>query len=149
MLLGARGQFKKDNPLYSANPLKLAGVVSLAGITDLRRTGTACDKEIIQFIGGEAKDKAAIYDQASPINLLPLGVKQKIVQGDADTIIPPTMATEYVAATYPASAQKKKDSNVELISVKDADHFNIVDPKAKAWTTVMDAVRSLIDPGKN
>lgn len=148
LLLGSRPQFKKDNPLYSANPLKLQGVVSLAGITDLRRTGTACDKEVIQFIGGEAKDKAAIYDQASPINLLPLGVKQKIVQGEADTIIPPAMAAEYVAATYPASVQKKKDSNVELISVKNADHFNIVDPKSAAWTAVLDAVKSLIDPGK-
>ena len=142
LLLGARPQFKKDNPLYSANPLKLRGVVSLAGITDLRRTGTACDKEIIQFTGGEAKDKAAIYDQASPINLLPLGVKQKIVQGDADTIIPPAMATDYIAA-----AQKKKDSNVELISVKNADHFNIVDPQAAAWAAVLEAAKSLIELG--
>lgn len=143
LLLGARPQFKKDNPLYSANPLKLRGVVSLAGITDLRRTGTACDKEIIQFTGGEAKDKAAIYDQASPINLLPLGVKQKIVQGDADTIIPPAMATDYIAA-----AQKKKDSNVELISVKNADHFNIVDPQAAAWAAVLEAAKSLIESRK-
>lgn len=143
LLLGARPQFKKDNPLYSANPLKLRGVVSLAGITDLRRTGTACDKEVIQFTGGEAKDKAAIYDQASPINLLPLGVKQKIVQGDADTIIPPAMATDYIAA-----AQKKKDSNVELISVKNADHFNIVDPQAAAWAAVLEAAKSLIESRK-
>lgn len=143
LLLGARPQFKKDNPLYSANPLKLRGVVSLAGITDLRRTGTACDKEIIQFTGGEAKDKAAIYDQASPINLLPLGVKQKIVQGDADTIIPPAMATDYIAV-----AQKKKDSNVELISVKNADHFNIVDPQAAAWAAVLEAAKSLIESRK-
>ena len=143
LLLGARPQFKKDNPLYSATPLKLRGVVSLAGITDLRRTGTACDKEVIQFTGGEAKDKAAIYDQASPINLLPLGVKQKIVQGDADPIIPPAMATDYIAA-----AQKKKDSNVELISVKNADHFNIVDPQAAAWAAVLEAAKSLIESRK-
>ncbi|MFN0110315.1 MAG: alpha/beta hydrolase family protein [Blastocatellia bacterium] len=142
LLLGARPQFKKDNPLYSANPLKLQGVVSLAGITDLRRTGTACDKEVIQFTGGEVKDKATIYDQASPINLLPLGVKQKIVQGQADTIIPPAMAADYLAAV-----QKKKDSNVELISVKDADHFSIVDPKSSAWTATLDAAKSLINYG--
>ncbi|HQR31208.1 MAG TPA: alpha/beta hydrolase [Blastocatellia bacterium] len=142
LLLGARPQFKKDNPLYSANPLKLQGVVSLAGITDLRRTGTACDKEVIQFTGGEAKDKAAIYDQVSPINLLPLGVKQKIIQGETDTIIPPAMATDYIAAS-----QKKKDSDVELILVKNADHFNIVDPQAAAWATVLETAKSLIKPG--
>lgn len=141
LLLGARPQFKKDNPLYSANPLKLKGVVSLAGITDLRRTGTACDKEVIQFTGGEAKDKAAIYDQASPIALVPLGVKQKIVQGESDTIIPPAMATDYLE-----TAKRKNDGDVELISLKDADHFHLVDPKSAAWAAVLQAATSLVKP---
>jgi pimeloyl-ACP methyl ester carboxylesterase len=141
LLLGARAKFKKDNPLYSPNPLRLKGVVSLAGITDLRRSGTACDKEVIQFTGGEAKDKAAIYDQASPIALVPLGIKQKIVQGEADTIIPPAMATDYIEA-----AKRKQDSDVELISLKDADHFHIVDPKSAAWAAVLQAVTSLVKP---
>lgn len=139
LLLGARPQFKTGNPLFSPNPLKLQGVVSLAGVTDLRRTGTACDKEIIQFTGGEAKDKTAIYDQASPIALLPLGVRQKIVQGETDTTIPPVMATDYAEA-----AKRKKDGNVELILVKDADHFQIVDPKSAAWPAVLEAARSLV-----
>lgn len=141
LLLGARPQFKKDNLLYSINPLKLKGVVSLAGITDLRRTGTACDKEVIQFTGGEAKDKAAVYDQASPIALVPLGVKQKIVQGESDTIIPPAMATDYLE-----TAKRKKDGDVELISLKDADHFHLVDPKSAAWAAVLQAATSLVKP---
>lgn len=141
LLLGARPQFKKDNPLYSANPLKLRGVVSLAGITDLRRTGTACDKEVIQFTGGEAKDKAAIYDQASPIALIPIGVKQKIIQGESDTIIPPAMATDYIE-----TAKRKNDADVELISLKDTDHFHIVDPKSAAWSSALAAATSLVKP---
>lgn len=122
----------------TGNPLPLRGVVSLAGITDLRKTGTACDKEVIQFTGGEAKEKTAIYDQASPIQLLPLGVKQKIIQGEADNIIPMAMATEYVEAA------KKKNDPAELIALKDADHFQLVDPKSTAWTTVREAVLSLL-----
>ncbi len=141
LLLGARPQFKKDNPLYSANPLKLKGVVSLAGITDLRRTGTACDKEVIQFTGGEAKDKAAIYDQASPITLIPIGVKQKIIQGESDTIITPAMATDYIE-----TAKRKNDADVELVSLKDADHFHLVDPKSAAWAAVLQAATSLVKP---
>lgn len=141
LLLGARAKLNKGDPLYSANPLKLKGVVSLAGITDLRRTGTACDKEVIQFTGGEAKDKGAIYDQASPIALVPLGVKQKIVQGESDTIIPPAMATDYLE-----TAKRKNDGDVELISLKDADHFYIVDPKSAAWAAVLQAATSLVKP---
>ncbi len=138
LLLGARPQFKKDNPLYSPNPLRLQGVVSLAGITDLRRTGTACDKEVIMFTGGEAKEKAAIYDQASPIVLLPLGVKQKIVQGETDNIIPMAMATDYIEAA------KKKNDRAELVAIEKAGHFEIVDPKSSAWTSVQQAVLSLL-----
>lgn len=122
----------------AANPLPLRGIVSLAGITDLRKTGTACDREVIQFAGGEAKEKSAVYDQASPITLLPLGIKQKIIQGGADNIIPMAMATEYVEAA------KKKNDAVELIALKDADHFQLVDPKSPAWPAVLEAVKSLV-----
>jgi acetyl esterase/lipase len=141
LLLAARQRFPKNSPLYSANPLSLRGIVSLAGITDLRKTGTACDREVIQFAGGEAKEKAAIYDQASPITLLPLSVKQRIIQGGADNIIPMTMATEYVEAA------KRKNDAVELIALKDADHFQLVDPKSPAWPAVLEAVLALVKPG--
>ncbi len=140
LLLAARQSFPKNSPLYSANPLSLRGIVSLAGITDLRKTGTACDKEVIQFAGGEAREKAAIYDQASPIQLLPLGVKQKIIQGGADNIIPLAMATEYTEAA------KRKNDTVELIALKDADHFQLVDPKSPAWLAVQEAVLALLKP---
>src|SRR5215468_1564796 len=72
--LAARKLLPKDSPAYSHDPLPLRGVVSLAGVTDLRRNGTACDANVTQLMGGAAKDKAAIYNQASPIELLPLGV---------------------------------------------------------------------------
>lgn len=137
LLLAARNRFPKDSSLYSANPLPLRGIVSLAGITDLRKTSTACDKEVIQLMSGEAKDNAALYNLASPIELLPLGVKQKIVQGGADNIIPMVMATDY------AEAAKKKKDDVELIALKEADHFQLVDPKSPAWATVLESVKSL------
>jgi len=142
LLLGARKRLPKDHPLYSTNSLPLAGVVSLAGITDLRKTGTACDSEAIQLMGGEAKEKVAAYNLASPIELLPLGVKQKIIQGGADNIIPMAMATDYVEA-----AKKKKD-DTELIALKDADHFSLVDPKSPAWPIVQEAILSLVKAKK-
>jgi acetyl esterase/lipase len=138
LLLAARRRLPKTDLLYSTNPLPLRGIVSLAGITDLRKTGTACDMEVIQFAGGEAKEKAAIYDLASPITLLPLGVKQKMIQGGADNIIPMAMATEYVEVA------KSKNDAVELIALKDADHFQLVDPRSPAWPTVQEAVKSLV-----
>jgi pimeloyl-ACP methyl ester carboxylesterase len=120
----------KDSPVYSSDPLPLRGVVSLAGVTDLRRSGTACDGIIPQLMGGSATDKTAIYNQASPIELLPIGVPSAIVQGDSDTIIPLDMAKEY------AEAAKKKGDDAKLVVIEKAGHFEIVDPKSFAWEAV-------------
>ncbi|HEY7183062.1 MAG TPA: alpha/beta fold hydrolase [Blastocatellia bacterium] len=136
--LAARKILPKDSPVYSADPLPLRGVVSLAGVTDLRRSGTACDANVPQLMGGSARDKTAIYDQASPINLLPLGVPSAIVQGASDTIIPLEMAKEY------ADAAKKKGDNAKLVVIEKAGHFEIVDPQSFAWETVKNEALALL-----
>jgi acetyl esterase/lipase len=139
--LAARKILPKDSPLYSSDPLPLRGVVSLAGVTDLRRSGTACDASVLQLMGGSAKDKTAIYDQASPINLLPLGVPSAIVQGDSDSIIPLEMAKEY------ADVAKKRGDDAKLVVIEKAGHFEIVDPKSFAWEAVRNEAMALLKTG--
>ncbi|NOT59408.1 MAG: alpha/beta hydrolase [Acidobacteria bacterium] len=117
--------------------VKICGVVSLAGITDLRFTGTACDANVPMLMSGKADEQAMLYDQASPLKLLPLGIKQLIVQGKEDRIIPADMATSYVAA-----AQAKGD-NAQLVLLENAGHFEVVDPQAAAWKTVRDHILTL------
>jgi acetyl esterase/lipase len=139
--LAARKALPKDSPVYSPDPLLLRGVVSLAGITDLRRSGTACDSSVTQLMGGSATDKTTIYNQASPIELLPLGVPSAIVQGDSDTIIPLEMAKEY------AGAAKKKGDDAKLVVIEKAGHFEIVDPKSFAWEAVRSESLALLKMG--
>jgi acetyl esterase/lipase len=115
----------------------LRGVVSLAGITDLRRTGTACDANVTMLMNGKADELAAAYDKASPLKLLPLGVKQIIVQGEEDKIIPSAMATSYVTA-----AQAKGD-DVRLVLIEKTGHFEVVDPQAKDWGEIRNEVLQL------
>jgi acetyl esterase/lipase len=144
--LAARKLLPKDSPAYSQDPLPLRGVVSLAGVTDLRRNGTACDANVTQLMGGEAKDKAAIYEQASPIELLPLGIPTAIVQGSSDPIIPLEMAKDY------AEAAKKKGDEAKLVVIENAGHFEVVDPKSFAWEAVRNEVLALLKtsvPAKN
>jgi acetyl esterase/lipase len=136
--LAARKSLPKDSPAYSSDPLPLRGVVSLAGVTDLRRSGSACDASVPQLMGGTARDKTAIYNQASPIELLPLGVPSAIVQGDSDTIIPPEMAKEYT------DAAKKKGDDAKLVVIEKAGHFEIVDPQSFAWETVKNEALALV-----
>lgn len=136
--LAARKILPKDSPAYAPDPLPLRGVVPLAGITDLRRAGTACDANVPQLMGGSAKDKAPIYNQASPIELLPLGIPSAIVQGDSDSIIPLAMAKDY------ADAAKKKGDNAKLVVIEKAGHFEVVDPKSFAWEAVRNEVLALL-----
>jgi acetyl esterase/lipase len=136
--LAARKILPKGSPVYSPDPLPLRGVVSLAGVTDLRRAGSACDANVPKLMGGSATDKSAIYDQASPIELLPLGVPSAIVQGDSDTIIPLEMAKEY------ADAAKKKGDDAKLVVIEKAGHFEIVDPKSFAWEAVRGEALALL-----
>src|SRR5215470_159120 len=139
--LAARKILPKGSPVYSSDPLPVRGVVSLAGITDLRRTGTACDENVAQLMGGSATDKAAIYSQASPIELLPLGIPYAIVQGDSDTIIPLAMAKDY------ADAAKNKGDDAKLVVIEKAGHFEVVDPKSFAWESVKNEVLALVKTG--
>lgn len=133
LLVGAR---------QSKEALPLRGVVSLAGITDLRRTGTACDTEIGKLMNGTATERAASYDLASPLLRLPLRVKQVIVQGASDRIIPPAMATSYVEQA------KAKGDDVQLLLLEQAGHFELVDPQAAAWTKVKAAVSGMVLAGR-
>ncbi len=136
--LAARGKLGKESPIFVRDPLPLAGVVALAAITDLRRSGTACDVNVGQLMRGTADKDATNYEQASPISLLPLGVRQIIVQGDSDRFIPTAMATTYV------DAAKQKGDSVKLVLIEKAGHFDLVDPQASAWARVKEEILALL-----
>jgi acetyl esterase/lipase len=136
--LAARNKLPKENPLYSTTPLALRGVIPLAGITDLRQTGTACDANVGQLMGGSANDQPARYNLASPIALLPLSVKQIVIQGETDNLVPPSMARDY------ADAARKKGDDVKLVVIEKAGHFELVDPKSAAWPIVRDELMGLL-----
>jgi acetyl esterase/lipase len=137
--LGARNRLPKESPLYQADPLPLRGVAAIAAITDLRRTGTACDQAVSELMGGSAKDVGSRYDHASPIELLPLGVKHTLIQGEVDNIVPLAMVRDY------ADAAKKKKDDVRLLVIEEAGHFEPIDPKSSAWPKVKAEVLALLN----
>jgi acetyl esterase/lipase len=137
--LGARKQIPKGSPLFHDDPLPLQGIIGLASITDLRKTGTACDGSVESLMGGSAKDLEPIYNQASPIELLPIGIKQSVIHGERDNLVPPEMSGDY------AEAAKKKGDSVKLVIIENAGHFELVDPKSSAWSQVLDEVMELVE----
>lgn len=136
--VAGRSRLSPKSPLYAKSPLALRGVVALAGITDLRRKGTACDAQVQQMMHGAADQEGTSYDLASPISLLPLGVRQVLIQGDTDRIIPTEMATSYVALA------RQKGDDARTVVIEKAGHFELVDPKSSAWSRVRDEILALL-----
>ena len=126
--LGVRSKFPKDSPVWSGDPLKLRAIVPIAAITDLRKTGTACDESLSMLMGNGPKDKV------SPVEMAPLGIRQLIVAGEDDKIVPPSMARDYYDIAV------KKGDLVKLLIIPKAGHFEPVDPKTPAWQQVREGL---------
>ncbi len=138
--LAARPRLPRGSPLRVANPLRLRGVVSLAGVTDLRAgaAGGICGDAIPQLLGGPLQDQADRLGQASPIELVPLGVPVRLVCGARDAVVPIEQARAFEAAA------KGAGDTVAVEVVEGAGHFELVDPSSSAWPAVRDAVRALL-----
>jgi acetyl esterase/lipase len=138
--LAARKHLAKDSRLWTAAPLPLRGVVSLAGITDLRAAAAAnvCDDAVPQLLGGAPAQHDDRVRLSSPIELLPLGVPQRLVCGALDSLVPNELARRYEAA-----AREAGDA-VSLELVESVGHFELVDPASSAWPAVRAAVAALL-----
>ncbi len=140
--LAARHRLPKDSPLYASDPLRLRGIVSLAAITDMRRYRPNCGDAVNKVLGGPPEEVPDRYQQTSPIELLPLKVEQRLIQGTLDKIVPPDFARAYEAAA------RKEGDRVRLTLVPSAGHFDLIAPQSSAWPAVEEAVRSLLNLGK-
>ncbi len=122
--------------LAKQKALKLAGVVSLAGVADLRRAAQehVCGDAVSQLVGGVEER----YAQASPMELLPLGVPTRLIHGVGDRIVPPEYSRDYAAAA------RKKGDDVSAKMVTNAGHFEVIDPASSAWKTVESTVLELL-----
>jgi dipeptidyl aminopeptidase/acylaminoacyl peptidase len=123
------------------SPIAALGVVSLAGVADLRR---AAELELSQgvvreLLGGGPDRVPERYAAASPIELLPLGVRQVLVHGVDDAIVPIEIADSYCARA------RALGDPVDLIRLPDTGHFELIDPQARVFPTVLAAVRSVVD----
>lgn len=134
-----RHRLPVESPLYVADPLKVRSVLALAGIPDLVAgvRWEICGEAISELMGGAPDAVADRYAQASPVELLPLGVAQWHIVGSRDTIVPPAYLQAHVAIA-------EKYNAVRLDILPNAAHFEVVDPRSEAWTSVSGAVVRLL-----
>ena len=125
--------------LAAQHAIPLRGVVSLAGVVDLRRAWELqlSDGVVGELLGGSPDRFPERYRQASPIELVPLHVPQRLIHGQKDDVVPIEISQRYQSAAAAAG------DDARLITPKDAGHFELIDPRSTAWKTVEGAVLEL------
>lgn len=126
--------------LAAQHKIPLRGVVSLAGVIDLRRAWElGLSRGVVaELLGGSPREKPDSYRQASPIELVPLGLKERLLHGAQDDIVPIEISRRFQAAAGAAGDDSR------LIEIPDAGHFELIDPRSRAWAQVEAAVLDLV-----
>jgi acetyl esterase/lipase len=127
--------------LAKQKAIPLRGVVPLAPVADLRRAWELklSTSVVADFLGGSPGEVPERYRAASPIEMLPLGLRQRVVHGDRDEVVPVAMSRGYVTAA------RKSGDDCALAEPEGAGHFELIDPRTEAWGQVRDAIWKLVE----
>jgi len=135
--LAGRSKLPQGSPLRTGSPIEIRTVVSLGGLPDLeeaaRPPGSGCGTEVIEKISGGGK-----YAETSVPRLAPLGVRQVLVNGLQDRIIPPAYAAGYAA---PMSAAGDK---VTVRMVDRTGHVELIAPESDAWKVAVRGIEKAL-----
>ncbi|HTC36911.1 MAG TPA: alpha/beta hydrolase [Bryobacteraceae bacterium] len=118
--------------LAAQRVVDLRGVAGLAPISDLRRAWTLQlgGGVVRELMGGTPEQIPQRYDAASPRELLPISVPQRLLHGSADTVVPFDMSQRFAKAS----------GNSKLIPLPGAGHADLIDPQSRVWPTVQKAI---------
>jgi acetyl esterase/lipase len=127
--------------LAKQRAVPLRGVVPLAPVSDLRRAWELklSNNVTEDFLGGSPEKVPERYRAASPIEMLPLGFKQRVFHGDRDDVVPLSMSRSYLAAA------RKSGDDCTLTEPEGAGHFELIDPRTAAWRQVRSAIEKLVE----
>jgi pimeloyl-ACP methyl ester carboxylesterase len=135
----ARHRLPKTSPLFKPDPLRALAVINLAGPGDLKKMlptqQRVCgDVPITKLVGGSPEDVAERYRDASPAEMLPLGVEQILITGAKDGAVPPDLGKNY------EEEARRKGDKARMTVVEEAGHFEVIAPGTSAWKFVEEAV---------
>jgi acetyl esterase/lipase len=118
--------------LGAQKSIKLWGVVSLAGVADLRRAWELrlSDGIVAKFLGRTPEQVPERYAKADPMERLPMAVKQRLVHGTADDIVPFEISERLA----------KVSRNSQLIALEGTGHFALIDPRTPEFRKVSAAI---------
>jgi len=126
----------------AAHEPSVSHVLSLAGVLDLRRGWELhlSNDAVAEFLGGPPNQVPERYREASPAEQRIPHAIQKLVHGTVDDDVPYEIACSY------AERKKKMGEEVELITLPQTGHYEIVDPGSGVWPNVREILLDLTGP---
>ena len=116
------------------------GAVSLAGVVDLRREAELGlgGGAVPLFMGGSFDQHPDRYRSSSPAALVPLGIRQVLVHGLSDTVVPPSMSSDYQRVARAAG------DDAVYVPIEGVGHRGMIDPASAAWPVISGHLEHLL-----
>jgi acetyl esterase/lipase len=128
----------------AAHEPRVTRVVSLAGVVDLQRAYQLhlSNNAVVEFLRGTPSEVPDHYREADPMELSIARARQWLIQGSDDDVVPPDFSRDYVLAKQKRVGKEKEDCH--LLEISGAGHFDLIDPRTKAWKRVEETVLQLV-----
>jgi acetyl esterase/lipase len=132
----AAARLPPDHVLRGPPPPDLRAVIALAAVPDLRQAWTlGLGQGVVEdLLGGRPDQVPERYGAASPGELLPLGVSQKLIHGTDDEVVPLEHSQRHAAAARSAG------DDISESWLEGVGHFEPISPWTAAWQVVHSAV---------
>lgn len=123
----------------AAHEAGVKAAVSLAGVLDLQRAYQLhlSNDAVVEFLGGTPSEVPEHYREADPMKL-GLSARQFVVHGSEDDVVPVDFSRNYV------KAKNVVHEDAQLMEIAGAGHFDVIDPRTKAWKEVELAVMGAV-----
>jgi acetyl esterase/lipase len=129
------------SPILAADPLRIDTVVSLGGLPDLELAatppGSGCGTEVVEkLVGPPTLSSRNVYADTSIPRLAPLGVRQVLINGLQDRIIPTSYAEDY------ASKMRSAGDTVKVRMIDRTGHVELIAPETAAWAATVEEIKA-------
>jgi acetyl esterase/lipase len=131
------------SPLLGADPLAIDAVVSLGGLPDLELAatppGSGCGTEVIEKLVGPATlSSRNVYADTSVPRLAPLNIRQILINGLQDRIIPTVYAEDY------AAKMRSAGDRVKVRMIDRTGHVELIAPETAAWAATVEEIEAAL-----
>jgi acetyl esterase/lipase len=133
----------RGSPLLAADPLPIDTVVSLGGLPDLELAatppGSGCGTEVIEkLVGPPTLNIRNVYADTSVPRLAPLGIRQVLINGLQDRIIPTSYAEDY------AKKMRASGDKVRIRMIDRTGHVELIAPETAAWAAAVEEIEAAL-----